>query len=71
MTHEKLLARISNRGEIAFNTLALRAVMELHKPDKEGFCAMNCVEADDSGYAWTQCAYPCPTIQAIEEELGL
>jgi hypothetical protein len=48
---------------------ALRAVVELHKPDKEGLCAMNCVEVDDDGYAWTQVAYPCLTIQTIEKEL--
>ena len=46
------------------------AVVELHKPDKEGLCAMNCVDVDDDGYSWTQVTYPCPTIQAIEKELN-
>ena len=79
MTHDELLAKIydSTNGlkyEDIFillieNTNALRAVVELHKPDKEGLCAMNCVEVDDDGYAWTQVAYPCLTIQTIEKEL--
>lgn len=83
MTHDELLAKVKREkdflkthifeGEFAsdFTVIAaLRAVVELHKPDKEGLCAMNCVEVDDDGYAWTQVAYPCPTIQAIEKEFA-
>jgi hypothetical protein len=80
LTHEELLKKILKTGvlgkelgknEWIYNnkTNALCAVVELHKPDKEGLCAMNCVEVDDDGYAWTQVAYPCPTIQAITKEL--
>ena len=47
---------------------ALRAVVELHKP--EGVCSdPDCEPQHD----WCSCgmdAYPCPTIQAIEKELG-
>ena len=77
MTHEELLAKINKRiahyipagidDQIA---IALRAVVELHKPinnpnfpDSDIWC-WQC--ADGRGYA----KYPCPTIQAIEKELG-
>jgi hypothetical protein len=75
MTHDDLLIEINRRLEVALyngdpkSIHALRAVVELHKPDKEGLCAMNCVDVDDDGYSWTQVTYPCPTIQAIEKEL--
>jgi hypothetical protein len=75
MTHDELRIETNRRLQIALYNgdipalYALRAVVELHKPDKEGLCAMNCVEVDDDGYAWTQVAYPCLTIQAIEKEL--
>ena len=39
---------------------ALRAVVELHKPDRWGEECEHC----DNG------SYPCETIQAIEKELG-
>ena len=82
MTHDELLAKINEKepgtltysnGEIFHSTrrliswqLALRAVVELHKPSTEArnthtknpICN-NCIEE-----------YPCPTIQAIEKELG-
>ena len=54
---------------------ALRAVVELHKPIEEGgklWCQQeDCynhvefLERDDCS-----CDYPCPTIEAIEKELG-
>jgi hypothetical protein len=78
MTHDELLAKVDKMILLATNKIpysyspplnALRAVVELHKPDKEGLCAMNCVVVDDDGYAWTQQEYPCDTIQAIEKEL--
>ena len=45
---------------------ALRAVVELHKPNTRGDECANC--------GW-ECgrelvSFPCPTIQAIEKELG-
>jgi hypothetical protein len=74
----KFLTKSLMQGDIAINVArqhwfqsnALRAVVELHKPDKEGLCAMNCVVVDDDGYAWTQQQYPCDTIRAIENELN-
>ena len=81
MTHDELLAKIdySTPSELKAITLyaALRAVVELHKPV---LIATPCPEGR-SGCAvmhWSDkyaCSckfwnYPCPTIQAIEEELG-
>ena len=76
MTHDELLAKMylpfKNAEDAEFFGLskyrtALRAVVELHKPNSMGGC--NACEQ------WTtegpyQIAYPCPTIQAIEKELG-
>jgi len=43
--------------------LALRAVVELHKPDEKGkYCIYDSPE-------WEPVEYPCPTILAIAEEL--
>ena len=67
MTHDELLARIdymkfevgdSGINEESTAIQALRAVVELHKPDSN-YC---------DACEW-QHAYPCPTIQAIEKEL--
>ena len=62
MTHDELLASINNLTVVdgIFMKDALRAVVELHKPegDKEQQC-----EHDKK-------IYPCPTIQAIEKELA-
>ena len=78
MTHDELLAKINEKepgtltysnGEIFHSTrrliswqLALRAVVELHKPlwidsDVPSWCAESCG------------SYPCNTIQSIEKEL--
>jgi hypothetical protein len=64
MTHDKLLAKVSNYKDAGLGSLvALRAVVELHKP-----------EHSITGYRCTHCTlevtYPCPTIQAIEKELS-
>ena len=61
MTHDELLAKINY--DIEGNPYdeymsAIRAVVELHKPDSN-YC---------DACEW-QHAYPCPTIQAIEKEL--
>ena len=79
MTHDELLKDINEyvrqceegirmEGEQGYK--ALRAVVELHKPidnpnfpDSDRWC-WQCAEG--RGYA----KYPCPTIQAIEKELG-
>ena len=70
MTHDKLLKEINQfHGETAIADLlsnALRAVVELHKPDSTGGC--NACEQWTNEGAY-QLPYPCPTIQAIEKEL--
>jgi hypothetical protein len=73
MTHDELLYAISVQlvhlppyalGGPAPYLQALRAVVELHKPDSNGDCCNVClswpIDHED---------YPCPTIQAIEKEL--
>ena len=87
MTHDELLDRIAQEGlkpdGNVLNTrliLALRAVVELHKPVEmpyarvEGtltcnYCSGLCHSR--SGLSCEDCPplYPCPTIQAIEEQL--
>ena len=67
MTHDELLDEIGelmpNPSTIDYKTwAALRAVVELHKPDDEGDC-IPC--RPDLAYR----SYPCLTIQAIEKEL--
>ena len=76
MTHDDLLIEINRRLDVAYyngdpqSMRALRAAVELHKPiynpnfeDSTPWC-WQC--ADQRGYA----QWPCPTIQAIEKELG-
>ena len=63
MTHDELLAsieRMTNHDAI-FMKDALRAVVELHKPDTR--FDLTCKKCG------IQSQYPCPTIQAIEKEL--
>jgi hypothetical protein len=64
MTHDELLAEIDS-VEIAWQVdgmNALRAVMELHKPEAQ--------EHGEYEKCWNcNLIYPCPTIQAIEKEL--
>lgn len=71
MTHDELLDRIAQAGlEPHGNVmpthlvLALRAVVELHKPLKT--VLGNLCDAHDNILAW----HTCSTIQAIEKELG-
>ena len=83
MTHDELLAKIDEvlemheskslrEGKEAY--LALRAVVELHKPidvdekyDKGLFC--ECCEASVPMHRVPLQEYPCLTIQAIEKKL--
>ena len=77
MTHDELLAKISNeidngQGMMAVAILgdALRAVVELHKPYvaivwKKGLLCEVCQEGNPPD----SMSYPCPTIQVIEKEL--
>jgi hypothetical protein len=60
MTHEELLFKSVTSGDTSTSN-ALRAVVELHKPQIEYrfvFCNL------------CKSTYPCPTIQAIEKELN-
>ena len=68
MTHDELLAKIDSFTCCSgAHEIALRAVVELHKPQEitlpNGEWGTNCGHCD-IGYT-----YPCPTIQAIEKEL--
>ena len=78
MTHDELLAELTDTEPVyARATLysALRAVVELHKPKEEDgklWCEhevcynhIEFLERDDC-----DCSYPCPTLEAIEKELG-
>ena len=79
MTHDELLAEIDTleaRYTDYPTYLALRAVVELHKPydSKDtphelamGWCKGCSIEYSIKEYASQP--YPCPTIQAIEEQL--
>jgi hypothetical protein len=69
MTHEELLGTINSLNFMGSRTLetpykALRAVVELHKPNDFGNCRA-CGLPPTS----TLLVYPCKTIQAIEKEL--
>jgi hypothetical protein len=63
MTHDELLNKIIISGDTSIE-FALRAVVELHTPidGHEHLCG-GCWFGDG------MMAYPCPTIQAIENEL--
>lgn len=79
MIHEELLAKIQvflvatelqsidENFEGTKMLKALRSVVELHKPtgwfEDTGYADQECVYCDNG-------SYPCPTIQAIEKELG-
>ena len=71
MTHEELLAKITDRlNECTTHdyapanlAIALRKVVELHKPELDGLICKECTASESE---W----YPCPTIQVIEKELG-
>ena len=63
MTHDELLAKINYFTCCSgAHELALRAVVELHKP-VEGKFGLSCLKCRDYEN------YPCSTIQAIEKEL--
>jgi hypothetical protein len=72
VTHDELLAELDKsikgaefeeRWTWTTNAKALRAVVELHKPDYEWGNCMGCQETDGG---WFE---NCPTIQAIKKEL--
>jgi len=79
MTHDELLANLTPTQERGFPSnpisvlTALRAVVKLHKPiistaypESLGIC-LTCTPSSLNFYEATR--YPCPTIQAIEEQL--
>ena len=73
MTHDELLAKVSNYKDAGLGSLvALRAVVELHKPNEWGDCngcdnRCGCYEGDIMNYnKWET----CPTIKAIGKELA-
>ena len=76
MTHDELLIKINHRLDSSFysgdspSTLkALRAVVELHKPElHQNDNVEGCAQCSSFSYRYVE--YPCPTIQAIEMELG-
>jgi hypothetical protein len=82
MTHDELLEFVNkdiDQGSLAVlewfparSLFALRAVMELHQPwistnlrGQEILYCRGCWQGIEDGFA----EYPCPTIQAITEEL--
>ena len=79
MTHEELLAEINERieelhdAEVCDGFIhALRAVVELHQPFWTFPYGSNnsipiCLQCREGEF---EADYPCPTIQAIEKELG-
>lgn len=71
MTYEELLADIASKNYRESRTLetpyaALRAVVELHKPELMVIQSM-CLACTNN---LETVIYPCPTIKAIEEELA-
>jgi hypothetical protein len=73
ITHDELLIKIDNfepddELDSVKSMNALRAVVELHKPDEPDFPDEweSCVECSGNGYV---AMYPCQTIKAIEKEL--
>ena len=74
MTRNKLMAKIEDRFEEDNHHLlkdALRAVVEVHRPDEDGFCSNSChwFEENKWGGDYHFYKYPCPTIEAIEKGL--
>lgn len=67
MTHDELLVEVNRRLQVSLyngdpqSIHALRAVVQLHKPNEQGDCYLCTAE-----YTVT---YPCLTVQAIEKEL--
>ena len=75
MTHDELLDAINKQiitappfalGGYTKFLQGLSAVMELHKPSP----IPDWVPTEDKLICWCAHVYPCPTIQAIEKELG-
>ena len=64
MTHDELSRKLEGLWHDSYKApgyMALRNVVELHKPN--GYHHANVCDVCDA-------IYPCPTIQAVEKELG-
>ena len=80
MTHDELLARLSGPLPITMTlvgqnkvTDALRAIVELHKPDKDNQCEECSIMIrceDCAKWVHNNIDYPCFTIKVIESELA-
>lgn len=71
MTHDELLAKIDSFTCCSgAHELALFAVMELHKPREYKVAGTFTDGLIQTGCVCGGWSYPCPTIQAIEKELG-
>jgi hypothetical protein len=72
MTHDELLAKVDTleaRYTDYPTYLALRAVVELHKPEQINPTYLVCTNCYDEESGPSD--YPCDTIQAIEEAVQL
>jgi hypothetical protein len=73
MTHDELVKDLdacikgAEYGPYEWGFIALRAVVELHKPITTPNNFSYCPECQ---YGHARGVYPCPTIQAIEKELS-
>jgi len=71
MTHDELLAKIDSFTCCSgAHEIALRSIVEMHKPKEykvKGTFADGLIQIGCACGGWS---YPCPTIQAIENELG-
>lgn len=86
MTHEELLAKINKNAFMTARLFgwvvnkkesnALRAVVELHRPQDNyagnvcGYCFDLAYEPTGLSMEYEDYVYPCPTIQVIEKELN-
>jgi hypothetical protein len=67
MTHDELLAIVNVNALV--NPKPLRAVVKLHKPIKDEWFNVGEIICEECTHEEYTQLYPCPTIQAIEEEL--
>ena len=72
MTHDELSRQLEGLWHDSYKApgyMALRAVVELHKPKlHQNDNVEGCVQCSSFSYRYVE--YPCPTIQAIEKELA-
>jgi len=77
MNHDELLAKLDELDHscsvVGVTVAALRAVVAIHRPftwnsNNPQVCCVAC-DSGEEGDVYPA-PYPCPTIQAIEKELG-